>query len=569
MTEIEWPELVPFEVDPRGELPPFPTASLPPKLAAYAESVAAHFLAPVDLPGVLMLGTVSGSIAGRVRLEIEPHWSEPANLYLLAVLSPSLHKSPVLKIATAPVEREECDLAERWRSAERETEAKREVVKHHIATIKRRKASAETDAALRERLAELETLAPTPRPRLMIDDSTSEHVVRALEAGPLFIASAEGRVFELMSGLYRRPGEDGADVYLKAWSEDPIRSGRVTSGDVYVPLPNLTLTLAVQPAVVDKLSRREDFRGRGLIARFLCSFPRTRVGWRRWNEAAALNVSARLQYDHVVSELLTIARPPAGVPAPLVRLDAEAHSLFSAYRQELEEEQRQGRLLGEWQDLGGKLAGHCARIAIVLHMAECGSAGLGLEMTPTTVERAVTVTRYFVAHTIATWDGCASEPIGSRVVRWLARCGRESITTRDLHRAHQKLFRRAQEARSLAIELVERGYLRPDEPDTWLVSPRLRCADGTPGDRGDSDRSPDRSARNRGTSPVTAGDGTGDDTGDSDHGDEDVIRRHPVSPANEVTVDGAGISADHPADGTLSPLSLGGEEGCRTSLRSA
>jgi replicative DNA helicase len=186
-----------------------------------------------------------------------------------------------------------------WRTEEEAKAVKREVVKHRIASVKKRKASPETEGALTEAMTELATLAPAQRPMLLSDDATSEALIRRLQSGPLFMCSAEGRPFELMSGLYRNKGEDGADVYLKSWSEDPIRAARVTSGDVFIARPSLTLCLAVQPAVVDKLARRDEFRGRGLIARFLCSFPVTQVGYREWTTAQPLSDVATFKYNQL------------------------------------------------------------------------------------------------------------------------------------------------------------------------------------------------------------------------------------------------------------------------------
>ncbi len=509
----DWPDVVPF--DEGRDVPPFPVPTLPPPLRSFAESLAAHFLAPVDLPAVMALGCTSAAIAGRVRVRVGPNWFEPGNTYSVSVLPPSLHKSPVMKLATAPIEEEERDLVARWRAEEAERETKREVVKHRIASIKRRKATAETEQALREAMAELAALAPLPRPALLSDDATSEALPPRLQHGPLFMCSAEGRPFELMSGLYRSKGEDGADVYLKAWSEDPIRAARVGSGDVYVPHPNLTLCLAVQPAVVDKLARRDDFRGRGLIARFLCSFPRTRVGFRDWTTARPISDVATQNYNHTIRSLLSLPRADRTTCPPFVAMSAEARPIFAAYRQELEHAQRREALLAEWQDLGGKLAGHCARIALVLHMAEHGRTGVERELSAETMTAAVTLTRYFVAHTIATWDGCAAEQPAARVVRWLARERRTVVTTREIHRAHQRLYPRAQDARAACIELAERAYLRAtDGDDRWEVTPRLQSGRPDRDDSGDNGAGRLTTLGNRSARRVTAPLVTADDTGD-------------------------------------------------------
>lgn len=481
-----WQEPVPFDDDDARDVPPFPLETLPKPLRGFVEALAGHFLTPPDLPAVMALGAISAASATRVRIRAGADWFEPANLYLLAVLPPSLHKSPVMKLATAPIEGEERDLVAQWRAEEDAKDAKREVIKHRIASAKRRKASPETEKQLTEAHGELAALTPSPRPMLLSDDATSEALIRRLQNGPLFMCSAEGRPFELMSGLYRNKGEDGADVYLKAWSEDPIRSARVSSGDVFIPRPNLSLCMAVQPAVVGKLARREDFRGRGLIARFLCAYPKTRVGFRDWTTTTPISDVATQAYNHAVRGLLALARASEDAPSPVVKIASAAAPAFVAYRQELEAAQRRDALLAEWSDLGGKLAGHCARLALVLHMAEHGPQGTDRDVSAATMTAAVTLTRYFVSHTIATWDGCATNPIGLRVVRWLAERRRETVTTREIHKRFHRAFPKAADARAMALELAERGYLRPAEErtsDHWEVTPHLRRE---PQSRGDS-----------------------------------------------------------------------------------
>lgn len=545
----DWPELVP--ITSHRNVPPFPTDTLPDSLRGFAESAAEHFLAPIDLPAVMAIGCVSAAIAQRVRINVGPNWFEPANMYLLAILPPSLHKSPVMKLATSALEEEERDLMKRWREDDDRRAIKREVVKHRIATIKRRKATAQTEQELTDAMADSAALDSPPKPMLLSDDATSEALIRRLQHGPLFMCSAEGRPFELMSGLYRSKGEDGADVYLKAWSEDPIRAARVTSGDVFIARPNLTMCLAIQPAVVDKLSRRDDFRGRGVIARFLCSFPVTHVGYREWANAQPLSDVATLNFNHSIRSLLAL---PRNETVPVVTLTTEARCAFQLFRQELEHAQRGEAQLAEWQDLGGKLAGHCARIALVLHMAQHGAVGAEHELSAPTMQAAVTLARYFMAHTIATWDGCAVEPKIARVVRWLASEEKAEVTTREIHRAHQRLYPRAQDARIDAAELAERGYLRSTtELDRWAVSPRLRCEKAERADKGDNHAFENATARTstrmRVARPVVTPD---------DNDDNAVLSSlSPSVISEEVTaVRSKNVGVRGPA-GTLSSLSSG------------
>ena len=479
-----WPDLIPFEDEDGRVVPDFPLATLPDTLRGFVESITAHLLTPVDLPAVALLATLSAAVAGRVRLRVAPDWFEPANLYLLAVLPPSTHKSPVLKLATEPFEQEEKDLVERWRAEELERTAERDEAEREIKRIARK---AGHEARIRELTAKCRALATPPRPCLIADDATSEALIRKLLVRPVFVAAAEGRPFELMSGLYRSPGQDDADVYLKAWSEDPIRNFRATKGDVHVPRPTLTMFLAVQPVVISKLAKREDFRGRGLIARFLCSFPRTQIGHRDVAATKPIDGAARAAYGYLIRRLLELTLPTGDTSATIVTMTADANAAFVAYRQELEAQLRKGAALAEWRDLGGKLAGHCARMALVIHMARHGAGGSQVAVEGMTMRHAIELARYFTAHTIEAWDGCVIDPPGARVVRWLAEKPVASVQVREIQRrfSRARAFETAPKVRAIVEELAQRGYLLAGgAADVWMVNPRLRAGSADTADRG-------------------------------------------------------------------------------------
>jgi len=63
--------------------------------------------------------------------------------------------------------------------------------------------------------------------------------------------------------------------------------------------------MTVQPDVITGLQEKKGFRGRGLLARFLWSIPKSRVGSRN-ADPAAVPEETRRTYEAAVSELLAI-----------------------------------------------------------------------------------------------------------------------------------------------------------------------------------------------------------------------------------------------------------------------
>ena len=67
----------------------------------------------------------------------------------------------------------------------------------------------------------------------------------------------------------------------------------------------MTLGLAVQPKVIADIMDNEDFRGRGLLARFLYCMPNTKIGKRTYR-LNTINIKLKKEYENLCKELLSI-----------------------------------------------------------------------------------------------------------------------------------------------------------------------------------------------------------------------------------------------------------------------
>lgn len=131
-------------------------------------------------------------------------------------------------------------------------------------------------------VAELEALPVVVAPRLVADDITPEKVavLMAQHGERIALLSAEGGVFGIMAGRYQPNSSPNLDVFLKAHSGDRLTVDRIGRSPVRLEKPALTIGLAVQPDVIRRLADTPEFRGRGLLARFLYALPDSLVGSR-------------------------------------------------------------------------------------------------------------------------------------------------------------------------------------------------------------------------------------------------------------------------------------------------
>ncbi len=81
----------------------------------------------------------------------------------------------------------------------------------------------------------------------------------------------------------RSSGKPNLGIYLRGHSGDTYQLDRKGRAPEFIERPALTFGLAVQPAVLREIGHRKNFRGRGLLARFLYSVPEDLVGRRDSN----------------------------------------------------------------------------------------------------------------------------------------------------------------------------------------------------------------------------------------------------------------------------------------------
>jgi len=365
-----WPELQSFD---QRDLPEFPVDALPPVLGDWVAAESHATQTPADLAGLLGLSVCSAAISRRVIVEPRPGWLEPVNTYTAVLLDPGNRKSAVFADATRPLkewERELVDLATpivaRAQSERRQSEAR--MRKLEKKAVDKDDAVARHDACI---LAEELANEPEPvLPRLIADDATSEKLgmMLAEHGGRITSMSPEGGVFDLMAGLYSKSGIPQFGVYLMGHSGDDLVTDRVSRKSVHVERPALTCAYAMQPQVIEGLASEAAFRGRGLLARFLYSAPKSWIG-RREVGAAPVPDAVRDAYHQLVRKLA------ATEGEFVLQLTADASAALLCWETEIEEMLDEGGQMEVMRDWGAKLAGATIRLAAVLHCVQHGPTG--------------------------------------------------------------------------------------------------------------------------------------------------------------------------------------------------
>ena len=293
---------------------------------------------------------------------------------------------------------------------------------------------------------------------MLADDATPEAMAvllgRNKERAGLF--SAEGGPFEMMAGRYSDKGSN-FEIYLKAHAGDHHIVHRIKRESIQLTEPLLTMGLTVQPSVIAGLHAKDGFRGRGLLARFLYSLPKSPVGTRAIDsleipetEAAAYNRA-----------LLRLLLHPAG--AYMLEMSPEADDARAALATELEP--RLGpdgdlHAIGDW---AGKYVGAVCRIAGVLHVADnaLSEGGPGEICRRDLREGRADRTRTFSRMPSVAFDcmgADADTELAKRVWGWVHRQGKDTFTEREAYKAAHVS---AEEIAPALAQLVERNLIRP------------------------------------------------------------------------------------------------------------
>lgn len=449
--QIVWETPIPFD---EYELPTFPVDSLPEVIRWYVLAVSESTQTSVDMAAVEALGVVSLCSQGKYFICGNADWSEPLNTYTVVILPPAERKSSVLSRMIAPVEFYEKEENVRRGALIMESQMiLSKLEKEKRSLVERASKGKATEEEVRAKATEIARYEPTKPLRLFVDDVTSEKLASVLaeNKGCAAVVSAEGGIFDIISGLYAR--NVNIDVFLKGHSGDTIRVDRIGRASESILHPALTMVLAVQPEVLNGLMSNNTFRGRGLTAPFMYAMPKSTVGSRSFC-GTPIPERARAGYQSVIETILsdTSEREP-------ISLDDGARVVLEALFNEVESRLKTD--LSEIADWAGKFVGAVLRISGILHVMQNPKSAMFVDVSRQTMENAVTIGRYFLEHAKAAYSLMGADATNKNAQYLLDAIKREGLaefSRRDAMRLCRR-FKTAESLQPVLNRLCEYGYI--------------------------------------------------------------------------------------------------------------
>lgn len=459
LNDAEWDMPIPFA---QRELPVFPIDALPETIRNYVVAVSESTQTPVDMSASAALAILALCQQGKFRIRGKADWTEPLNLFVVIVAEPSERKSAVIGFMTKPVNEFESEYNLR-NSAELEVnKMKKNILKKEQVNLEPKAAKGKLEhyemEELAQRIADFKEIAPL---RLFVDDVTTEKLTSVLAEGngKAAIVSAEGGIFDMLSGLYTK--NVNIDVMLKGHSGDSIRVDRIGRNSESIMNPALTVLLMVQPSVLSGLMQNGTFRGRGLTARFMYCMPKSIVGKRKYRTEP---IPPEVENDYFVLINGLLEEKETDKPE-VITLSAEADSMLEAFSNEVESKLKTEYV--DFADWAGKLVGAVLRIAGLLCRASAlrfnvfGNEFAPLIVDETIMSNAIKIGRYFTEHTSAAFSLMGADMLVKQseyVLDTICKNGLVEFSKRDIMRLC-RTFKTADSIQPVLNHLIDYGYL--------------------------------------------------------------------------------------------------------------
>lgn len=361
----------------------FPVAAFPTDIANYVNAVASSRKVSPDLPAMLVLGATAAAAAKKFKVSIGSSHEEPVNLYILPAAETAERKSSVFDDIFFPVEQEEKRLVEEGKGDFHRACQEFEITKRRIEIIQKDAAKAKEEKEREKLLSEAARLSSSLKepvcPKLIVGgDITPEALSTKLlqQGGKIVLLDTEGGFFQKINGQYAKNGQANLDAVLKGHSgTDRIRVSRQGRADEFVDKPELTLVICVQPIVIKNLAQNGDFRGKGLLTRFLYSFPPSLAGTRLYDTDSPVNHDAKFRYKEIIDGIFKIKAPEENYeldysPEKKLKITGSALSAWKNIHDKVELQLGKSGQLHEIADWCGKYAGLVARISGLLHILD-------------------------------------------------------------------------------------------------------------------------------------------------------------------------------------------------------
>ena len=463
-----WEPIIPLDAQEVDLIDP---NTLPGIIGEYAQAVARETETPLELSAGMLFVVIAACVQGLVRIQVKPGYSEPLPFWTVTPLDPANRKSQVLKRVTGPL-----TAWERRKRAEFEPLIKarridRDNIQARIKVLRGKygKAKAGEMKGIENEIYDLENklMPELVSPQIWAQDCTPENAgqIMARNQERLTILAAEGGILDTLGGRYSS-GVANLDLFLQGYSGDAVKVNRTSRDDIYLNSPALSMGLMPQPQVIRGMAAKPEFKGRGFNGRPLYFKAESNLGSRTL-DSEPIPERLKIAYAKVIEKLLDIKpieHPDGTTEAHVLTLSPEAFQEWRDFYMTIEKDLADGGRFEHCRDWAGKTPGRAARLAGLFHCAMNPVEPWLYPVSFETMNQALDVTAASCSHALAIFNLMGADPAiegAGRVLHWITRHRRQTITKRDCFQALRGTYTRSDMLDEPLAVLVERNYIRP------------------------------------------------------------------------------------------------------------
>ena len=430
---------------------PFPVNALPPVMQREVERVKARFKISAALPSLTAIGTISASLGKGLRA-VHKGAENYGNLYLIGGVDTGTAKSLVLNQVASPMFDLDKELRDQWRTGRKgeiivESE-KLEDRKKYLKRQRGKKVEKGTelmeDASLDGELMEIEgqiaALDSECGPELFHQDDSIPHLKHFLagqgEQGAIIDADG-AEIFQNIMGRNNKQGNPDDAFFNKAWSGDPVKQGRVHSGNVSLDNPVLSMCVLTQPAKLYGLLKEAVLNEGGFLPRTLfceLELPTANV----FANAATDNVA---EWERLIRELVKQFRLCQEEDRVAIKFNEAAGEELEMYcKQRIDDADHGDR--PDLRNFRVRWGENAFRLAIVLHAARHGEDSGKCDIAEEDMKAAISVAEWFRAQQECLLDIEKAEQrqemkqrVAEKVGLVMSNNNQNPVTCRDIQRA--------------------------------------------------------------------------------------------------------------------------------------
>lgn len=462
----EWQKPVELEIP---KLPEFPTSIFPDWLERFVNELAVDTQTPPDLGGMVVLTALATAAAKKIRVASHKHtWTQATNLYGVVAIESGSRKSAVFSAVTTPIEAYELELKASVQEAVFDAQNQIKVLEWRIQ--KKLKEMLELPKSVQAlkmpevtaMQAEVEQLSKIRHPKIIVDDITPETLASVLCAnhGRLAMLSAEADVFGMIGGRYSS-GDSKLNNYVKAYDGDNMRINRQSREEIILD-PALTIGVTTQPSTLQKLGGKPEFRGSGLVGRWLFALPRWERGKSNANSTPVSAITSRRYFENML-KLCKLPYRDAQLMTPhLLVLSPDVEKYFIEVCNYVEQSCGPDGPLEDLSEWGSKFAAKILRIAGLLHLAYNVQEDdpWRIPVSLRTFDQACLLIPYFISHAQAAYELLKFQEERTSAItaiRGIRKRGWTTITRTQLAALTKQ---KGKELDAIIILLLDYGYLR-------------------------------------------------------------------------------------------------------------